>query len=256
MVPRDKFRLGLIQAVPTRWDIEMNWELFMHLAAQAVEGGAKLICTPECFLDGYAASDLEEWSESRFRKVAVDQQENSYLHQVQKWAYKQHVYVLFGYTEWLDQRFYNTAALINSRGEILGKYYKTHLMDHDKRFTPGESITVCETPLGKIGILICADRRFPEAARTLALQGAELLVIPSYGMWHTQNEWWMCTRSYENECPLAFIHPNVTFVTDCQGTIQAKLQSNVPDVLLYDIQLGTHKPTMINHRRSDLYQLS
>jgi N-carbamoylputrescine amidase len=73
---------------------------------------------------------------------------------------------------------YNSAVLLGPG--VFGRYRKTHLWDREKRlYEPGRELPVFDTPLGRIGLLICYDVWFPEAARTLALKGAQILCIPS-----------------------------------------------------------------------------
>jgi len=78
---------------------------------------------------------------------------------------------------------------------------------------------------------------------------------PTYGMWHLDNEWWMRTRSYENECFICFAHPNVALVTGPKGELAAKLQSNLPDVLVHDVDLSQCTDRMLSTRLPDLYDL-
>jgi len=237
-----------------KWDVEANWQVFQRVLQSHAGDGIDLVVTPECFLDGYAASD-KNWSPERFERVAQDHEKSPYLANLRTLAEKYRVSVLFGYTEKREGKFYNTALLVDRSGRAVGKYYKTHLQDHDLRFSPGAELPVFETRWGKVGALICADRRWPETARVLRLKGARLVLIPSYGMWHLDNEWWMRTRSYENENFLAFVHPNVAFVSDPKGAILAKLQSNVPSVLVVDVDLSrVSEKAHIGDRRPELYK--
>jgi predicted amidohydrolase len=105
----------------------------------------------------------------------------------------------------------------------------------------------------KAGMVICADRRWPETIRTLRVKGAEIALTPTYGMWHLDNEWWMRTRSYENEMFVCFAHPNVALITNPQGQVEAKLQTNVPSVLIHDIDLNQTTTHMLKDRRPELY---
>lgn len=163
--------------------------------------------------------------------------------------------ILFGFTEKAGNRIYNCALMVDRNGHIAGHYYKTHLQNHDLRFSPGNDLPVFDMAWGKIGVLICADRRWPETARVLRLKGAGIILIPSYGMWHLENEWWMRTRSYENENFIAFVHPNVAFVSDPKGQIVAKLQSNVPGMLVCDVDPSQGTETNhIKDRRPELYK--
>ena len=86
--------------------------------------------------------------------------------------------------------------------------------------------------------MICADRRWPEVARTLRLQGARLILNPSYGMHHEANEWWMRTRACENQCFVAFAHPRVSFVAGPDGNLAAKRAEDTPGVLVCDLDLS------------------
>jgi len=216
-------RVGLIKAVPVKWGLAANWSIFEVLFVRAVDRGAQIICTPECFLDGYVL------------------------------AAEYGVYLVFGFTQRAANGYYNAAAFMGPQGDLLGCYHKTHLLNHDLRFLPGEDLPVWETPLGRIGIMICADRRWPETARTLRVLGAELIMNPTYGMWHLDNEWWMRTRSYENEFFICFTHPNVALITGPRGELSAKLQSNVPDVLVHDIDLAACSDVMFAARRPEVY---
>lgn len=250
---QDRIRLGLFTAMPVKWDLEANWKVFESTVEAYSEQRLDLVVTPECFLDGYAAA-AKDWTPERFERIAQDAT-SPYLARLRALAERQRTFILFGYTEKRDGKFYNTALLVDRDGRELGRYYKTHLQNHDLRFAPGDDLPVFETPWGKLGVLICADRRWPETARVLRLKGARLTLIPSYGMWHLDNEWWMRTRAYENENFLAFAHPNVAFVADPQGRIVAKLQSNRPGILVCDIDLAEVTDSRhLRDRRPELYR--
>jgi predicted amidohydrolase len=104
--------------------------------------------------------------------------------------------------------------------------------------------------------MICADRRWPETARVLRLQGARLILNPTYGFVGELNESMMRTRSYENECFITFAHPRLSLVTGPRGEVVAKKSSGRPGLLVADLPLDQ---TTTNHhlddRRPDLYGL-
>lgn len=99
---------------------------------------------------------------------------------------------------------YNSAALINPQGEVIGVYRKTHLFPTERLSgggwsTPGTEAPVFETELGTIGMIICYDGDFPELARVLAIKGAEVIVRPaallrSFEIWEMTNR----ARAYDN----------------------------------------------------------
>jgi predicted amidohydrolase len=83
-----------------------------------------------------------------------------------------------------DGRAYNTTLVFDREGSLLGKYQKVHLMEglafHESDFVaPGDALCHLDTDFGRIGVMVCFDLRFPELARSLALKGAEVIVIPS-----------------------------------------------------------------------------
>lgn len=248
--PPRTVRVGLIKAQPARWDLRANWALFRQLADRAVAEGAQLLCTPECFLDGYVRPRTpREW-----RRVGQSLNGPGYLARARRYARDRRVHLAFGFTETAPRGVYNAAALIDDRGTLLGCYHKTHITDKDiGAYLPGDALPVWSTALGRIGLMICADRRWPETARTLRQNGAEIILNPTYGMCHLDNEWWMRTRSYENECWLCFVHPQVAFVADPLGDLPAKLQSNRPGVLVHDLDLTRLPDEMWKQRRPDVY---
>jgi len=88
------------------------------------------------------------------------------------------VSVAFGFAEQEGGRYYNTAVLVDAEGEILLRYRKTHLYESDQGvFEPGQTFPVCEWQGIRVGLLICFDIEFPESARALARQGAELILV-------------------------------------------------------------------------------
>jgi len=97
----------------------------------------------------------------------------------------------------MDGIYYNTAVVFD-KGEIAGKYRKTHIPDdpgfYEKfYFTPGDKIEPIDTSIGKLGVLVCWDQWYPEAARIQALKGAEIIIYP------TAIGWLMCPEERVDE---------------------------------------------------------
>ena len=248
-----KVTIGMLKALPKKWDMTHNWAILEEQFTRHQGDEIDVFITPECFLDGYAVKE-KDWTVAKFAEVAQDVAESDYIRRVQDLARQAKTHIVFGFTELLNGLFYNCALLVDSRGEVAGKYHKTHLQGHDLRFAPGQDLPVFHLDMGCVGMVICADRRWPESIRTLRLKGAEICLMPTYGMWHLDNEWWMRTRSYENQMFVCFTHPQVALITDPKGGIASKLQSNVPDVLVHQVDLS--EVTDDNHlatRRPELY---
>jgi predicted amidohydrolase len=243
----------MLKAMPGKWDVKGNWKIFEKQFKKHRRDGMNIFITPECFLDGYAVTE-EDWTVEKFAKIAQDVEKSPYIQRVRDLACQTGTSVVFGFTEIMDGLFYNCALLVGADGEIIGKYHKTHLQQHDRRFAPGQDLPVFDIGIGRVGMVICADRRWPESIRALRLKGAEVCLMPTYGMWHVDNEWWMRTRSFENQMFVCFTHPRVALITHPKGEIDAKLQSSVPDVLVHEIDLA--EVTDDNHladRRPEIY---
>jgi N-carbamoylputrescine amidase len=187
--------------------------------------------------------------------------------------------------------YHNTAAILDADGKLLGKYRKMHIPDdplyYEKfYFTPGDlGFRTWNTARGKIGVCICWDQWFPEAARLTAMSGAQILFYPTAIGWHPGEKakhgvaqhasWETIQRSHAiaNGCYVAV--PNrvgletpvggdgiqfwgQSFVCDPQGQILAKAGSKEEDILCVDIDLRrveeqrTHWP-FLRDRRTDAY---
>lgn len=251
--PKDKLKLGLFQHVPKKWALEDNFSAFLEGLETASAGGVELLVVPECLLDGYAAPDKTSTRERLF-EVAQDVKDSDYLKRVGREAKERRMSIVLGFTQKDGDKLYNAAGLWDSGGCLVGVYHKTHLQTHDKQYDPGQSLPVFESPWGPLGIMICADRRWPETARTLRLKGARLILCPSYGMWHEANEWWMRTRAYENDCFIAFAHPSVGFVADPASNLVGKLAEKDKGVLVVKVDLSKATgQTHLQDRRPDIY---
>ena len=78
--------------------------------------------------------------------------------------------------------------------------------------------------------------------------------MPTYGMWHLDNEWWMRTRSYENQMFVCFTHPEDALIADPAGGVAARLCSSEPDVLVHTLDLDqAHTGNHLQDRRPELY---
>lgn len=117
-------------------------------------------------------------------------------------ARRRRIHLVAGFAERRGERLYNSALVISPVG-LLGVYRKTHLFWREKRwFAPGDALPLFRTPWGPMGVLICYDWRFPEAARSLALRGAWLIAHPSNLVYpHAPDA--MVTRALENRVWIA-----------------------------------------------------
>ena len=167
---------------PAILDKGRNLARCLEFIRGAAGNGARLIVFPECALTGYAFSSLEE------ALPAFEPVPGPCTEEIAGVCRELGVYVVAGLLETEGDKHYNTAALIGPAG-LQGKYRKIHLpyLGIDRFLDRGGSApAVYETPVGRIGMGICYDAMFPEHARVLALQGADIFVLPTN--WPQQRE--------------------------------------------------------------------
>ena len=144
-------------------------------------------------------------------------------------------------------------------GELAGCYDKTHCQTHDQKYLPGQSLPAFDSDFGPFGVLICADRRWPEAVRSLALQGARVIFNPTFGMCDDRNRRMMQTRSFESEVFIAFTHPAQSLLTGPEGEIVCNETPPADDYSITEIDLSqvdavrARPAAHLKDRRSDLY---
>ncbi len=137
------------------------------------------------------------------------------------------------------ERRFNTAVLINPDGELIGKYHKQRLGHESFRNTAGNQSSVFKTPFGEIGIMICADRRYPEVVQGFCTRGANFLICPSGGMFGPKkNDPIVQARSKETGKYIVFVHPAEFLVTGTDGAILDRTILG-DDLLITRDQVGT-----------------
>ena len=163
------------------WKIENNIKKSIHLIEKAAKEGANIILLQELFQTPYFCIQYDE----EIFKLAQTFENNSLLNKMSKIAKKHQVVLPISFFEKDNNAYFNSIAVIDADGRILGKYRKSHIPDgagylEKYYFNPGNTgFKVWETAFGKIGIGICWDQWFPEVARIMALKGAEVLFYPT-----------------------------------------------------------------------------
>jgi beta-ureidopropionase len=183
-------KCGLIQAknhAPTDAPIaeikKINNEIQLKMVDEAAKKGVQMLCFQEIFNTPYfCAEQTTRWYE------AVEKVPDGETVQMMQSVAKEYGMVLIVpvYEEEMSGVYYNTAAVIDADGKYLGKYRKTHIPHvapgfwEKFYFRPGNLGYPCfDTAFARIGVYICYDRHFPEGARALGLNGAEIIFNPS-----------------------------------------------------------------------------
>ena len=161
--------------------VQENIDKAETMVREAASNGANLILLPELFERPYFCQEKRY----DYYDYALPLTENPAVRRFQAVAGELGVVIPVSFYERDVQRLFNSIAMIDADGSILGVYRKTHIPDdhfYQEKFyfKPGNSgFTVFNTKYGRVGIGICWDQWFPETARCLALNGAELLFYPT-----------------------------------------------------------------------------
>ena len=172
--------VGLVQMQCSRVP-EENIAKADVLLRQAVSKGAQVILLPELF----ERQDFCQERQYAYYEYATSVEENPAVLYFQKVAAELKVVIPISFYEKDGNRLFNSVAMIDADGSVLGVYRKTHIPDdhyYQEKFyfIPGDTgFRVWDTRYGKIGVGICWDQWFPEAARAMALMGAEMLLYPT-----------------------------------------------------------------------------
>jgi len=223
-----------------RADKEANFRRVEPMIREAATNGALIVCTTECFLDGYAIADKSIPLET-YRALGEPIPDGDYYRRLAELAAELKIHLIAGMTEAAGDARYNTSVLIGPDGKLAGKYRKQKLEHELARITPGNASPVFETPFGKIGIMICADRTEPSIVERICTRGADFLICPSGGMFGPKkNDPIVQQRSRENKIHIVFVHPAEFLVTGPDGGILS--QTVLEDRLLITPEQmgGTH----------------
>ena len=281
-------KLGLIQTDVSA-NPDANLKKPIALIERAATSGANIICTQELFRSQYFCQSEDHENFKLAEKIPGPSTDV-----FQKLAKKHKVVIIASLFEKRASGLYhNTAAIIDADGSLLGCYRKMHIPDdplfYEKfYFTPGDTgFKAWQTRYGKIGVLICWDQWYPEAARLTAMQGAEILFYPTAIGWHPSEKkkygikqhsaWETIQRSHAvaNGCYVASVNRigheildgvggdglefwGQSFVAGTSGEIIAKASSNKEEILIVPVDLAnvdttrTHWP-FLRDRRIDAY---
>lgn len=274
-------KVGLIQMACGE-DAKANLKTADQGIRQAAGQGAQIICLQELFRTPYFCQT--EDSENFKRAEEIPGPSTQSMSQLA--AELEVVLILPLFEKRSTGIYHNTAVVLDADGSIAGRYRKMHIPDdpgfHEKfYFTPGDTgFQTISTRFGKIGVLICWDQWFPEAARLTALSGAQILFYPTAigyqafdeAVAQKQAQAWQTIQKSHSIANGVFTvavnrvgqEGNVTFwgksfVSDPFGEILVEASAKEPEVLIVDCDLGLIEETrqgwpFLRDRRVDAYQ--
>ena len=212
-------RVASISFEPVKYDLPGNTETLASWFRKAAEGGAKIAVAPEGALEGYVVDGIiaEEVDAKRMRDVALTI-DSPTIKRFQGLALELEMCLVFGFAEKVNEDVFNCAVFIDDEGRICGKYHKMQLAEgyHDSWWFNrlGKQSRAFDTPFGRCGVLICNDRWNPQLARIPALDGAQFLVIPSFGSTSTRQDDAVLARGVENGLPIIEANVGVSLIVN------------------------------------------
>ena len=164
------------------------------MADHAAKLGVQILVFPE-----YAAS--ARWAPDAAEARALAARSKEVLEQIAAVCLRYRCYGVFSHVEEAEGRLFPTAFLLGPLGELLGRYRKVHLTAEEKAWAePGNAFPVFQTDRGRIGIMLGYDGMFPEAARCLAVEGADVIAWPASLREAFEREWLAVPRAADNRC--------------------------------------------------------
>jgi predicted amidohydrolase len=271
-------RIGLVQAVFPAGKLAENYKTITMFARQAQAAGVELLCFPELALTGYCRTTAKELDFAAVEKyVGAPPDKNAagsegtapacaagrgktllaveFCNNLRILARQLKLALVFGAVEKAADKLYITTYICDRDGQIY-KYRKTHPGKREAEvFAAGTELPVFTLAGGaRVGVLSCSDNHYPEAAQTLALQGARLILAPFAvpGKFDEREKIWskyLLARAYDNRVFLAAVNQlgltagGKTFaggavVYDPRGEIAAENFTGAPGLLVADINLA------------------
>jgi predicted amidohydrolase len=254
----DKIRVCLLKVMPAKGDLEGNMRKLESILQTVPVPSVDVIITPECYLDGYVSTEDHVDRQSLAKYSVPDN--SPYLQRAARMAREHNCWLIFGCTHHTPQGSKNAAFVFDRQGQVVGRYYKLHLQGTDVKYVAGDALPIFDSDFGRFGVMICADRRWPETVRTLALKGARVILNPTYGMHGEHNLRMMRVRSYESEVYICFAHPLQSLITNPKGEVEAMLVSSLDHYLIHDLDLNVAEQVRsrdsahLRDRRADVYE--
>jgi len=245
------------------------------LVKEAAKKGAQVICLQELATGPYFCQvEQREWF-----SLAEPVPSGDSTHLMMSLAKELGVVIILPLYENDRGDFYNTAVVIDADGTYVGKYRKIHIPQADNfyekyYFKPGNTgYPVFQTKFGRIGVYICYDRRFPEGARALGINGAEIVFIPSatsgtsIRTWHVEQRAHAIANRYFvgtlNRVGKEDIGPNEfygqSYFCDPDGVVIAQGSAESEDIVIADLDFSTLQDARLNlnvwrDRRPETYE--
>lgn len=181
-------------------DVDANLAYVRAALKRAAEQGAQLVVLPEMWSSGFAYRQLNELA---LRTAGI-------VEELQELSRRLKLVICGSMPEPNGDKVFNTAYVVDN-GRLAGIYRKLHLftlLGEEKAFSGGDQWLLADTSVGRIGVIICYDLRFPELSRRLALEGAQVICVPSQWPKPREEHWRTLLRARAIENQLFVVSAN------------------------------------------------
>ena len=249
------WRVAVCQTLCIDSDVEGNLRRVEYAVEAAARQGARLACFPETAVLGWINAKAHELAEPIPGRLSD---------RIAALAREHHLMIAIGLSEKVGDRLYDAAILVGADGRILHKHRKINTLREllDPPYTRGtpENVTVVDTPLGRIGMLVCADTFKDDLVQRLAAQSPDLVIVP-YGWAADVSEWpqhgerlaaWVSSVARRTQCPVVGVdlvgvisagpwqgktYGGQSVVAGGKGELLGVLKDRDPDVRVFDLTL-------------------
>ena len=174
------FHVGLVSMRGERWQLEENYQRLEAYAREAVRRGAEVVVAPEPVLDGFVCGAAPDATRERMLEVAQPVPDGPYLRRAGNLCTELGIYLVFGFLERWNEEFRNSCVMIDPRGQVIARYSKVY-PGTEQLITAGREFPAVDTPLGRAGFLICADRVIGANWPPYGAQETQLVFLPMDG---------------------------------------------------------------------------
>lgn len=218
--------VAAISFIPQKFNLESNCNRLEDMFRKAAKGGAQLALAPEGVIEGYVVNEIiaGQAAATQMKDVAITMR-GSVIKRFKNLAKELKICLAFGCAEQIGRNVYNCAVFIDATGRLCGKYHKMQLAEgsHSSWWFNrlGKNSRAFKTPFGRCGFLICNDRWNADIARIPVLDGANVLLIPSFGSRSKAQDEAVLARARENGVPIVEANVGVTLIIS-KGEIVAR----------------------------------
>lgn len=240
-------KIALAQFNSVLCDVAENTHKMKDMICKAALEKADIIIFPELFSTGYNLDIIKD----EILEMA-DDGSGECIKAAKAAAASEGIYVIAPVVFKQDEKFFNSAVVIDDKGEILNVYHKNNLWDLEQKYFDygNHDYKIYETPFGKFGVIVCYDVDFPETSRILAKKGADIIFVPSAWAVQHRSLWdiFLPARALENTVFVAgvnrvgvegdAIYFGDSKVFDPTGALIARAEQHTEEILYCEVDFN------------------